>query len=315
MSTAASANTPHRPAMASTTKPSSKSHKGTKIITLHLPSTLLSKFPSSVIASSSSSSTIDAASSNDANATATVASPVVADAVGDAATKDALLAAPPSAGGIDAATNGMNGAKKKGVPGPKPGMKRTNSQLNIDGVPKPRGKPGPKKKAKVDSNGAPLLNPPAPAAPKLGPKANQGAINACLRALDRTGKPCRKWDKAPFSVKSFTGSTWGAKTWASNRKPVDFGGDVKSDSSSLGSPGSGVSGRLSEGGIVRLMEGVDGADVDVKGMGLGMNGVESSAVGEGEGDSGSGDMGTPMGNGGLDASSPAPVRFVAVNPV
>src|SRR5579875_2574532 len=27
---------------------------------------------------------------------------------------------------------------------------------------------------------------------KLGPKANQGAINEKLRALDRTNKPCRK---------------------------------------------------------------------------------------------------------------------------
>ena len=40
---------------------------------------------------------------------------------------------------------------------------------------------------------------------KLGPKANQGAINAGLRALDRSGKPCRKWNKKPFQLKSFTG--------------------------------------------------------------------------------------------------------------
>lgn len=48
---------------------------------------------------------------------------------------------------------------------------------------------------------------------KLGPKANQGAINAGLRALDRTGKPCRKWDKRGFSIKSFTGVEWSLHSW------------------------------------------------------------------------------------------------------
>ena len=48
---------------------------------------------------------------------------------------------------------------------------------------------------------------------KLGPKANQGAINAGLRALDRTGKPCRKWEKTGFRVKSFTGRMWEIPSW------------------------------------------------------------------------------------------------------
>lgn len=48
---------------------------------------------------------------------------------------------------------------------------------------------------------------------KLGPKANQGIINAGLRALDRTRKPCRKWDKTGFRVKSFTGRVWELPTW------------------------------------------------------------------------------------------------------
>ena len=48
---------------------------------------------------------------------------------------------------------------------------------------------------------------------KLGPKANQGAINAGLRALDRTGKPCRKWQKGGFRVKSFTGVVWEIPRW------------------------------------------------------------------------------------------------------
>lgn len=48
---------------------------------------------------------------------------------------------------------------------------------------------------------------------KLGPKANQGAINAGLRALDRSGKPCRKWERKPIQLKSFTGVMWELPSW------------------------------------------------------------------------------------------------------
>jgi hypothetical protein len=48
---------------------------------------------------------------------------------------------------------------------------------------------------------------------KLGPKANQGAINAGLRALDRSGKPCRKWARGGFTLKSFTGVVWEIPRW------------------------------------------------------------------------------------------------------
>src|ERR1700712_3786888 len=51
-------------------------------------------------------------------------------------------------------------------------------------------------------------------APKINPKANTGAINANLRALDRSGAPCRRWDLSGFRVKSFTGVVWGAEPWA-----------------------------------------------------------------------------------------------------
>lgn len=65
---------------------------------------------------------------------------------------------------------------------------------------------------------------------KLGPKANQGAINAGLRALDRTGKPCRKWEKKGFQLRSFTGVEWDVPTWRAPRKAAIFSEDVKSDS-------------------------------------------------------------------------------------
>ena len=63
---------------------------------------------------------------------------------------------------------------------------------------------------------------------KLGPKANQGAINAGLRALDRTGKPCRKWAKKGFSVTTFTGVKWEIQSWrAPTTKKLDAEGDAE----------------------------------------------------------------------------------------
>ncbi|KAI5294281.1 hypothetical protein KEM52_004337, partial [Ascosphaera acerosa] len=59
----------------------------------------------------------------------------------------------------------------------------------------------------------------AAASHKLGPKANTGAINAGLRALDRTGTPCRKWSKRSFRLKSFTGVTWEVPAWSAPARP------------------------------------------------------------------------------------------------
>jgi len=63
---------------------------------------------------------------------------------------------------------------------------------------------------------------------KLGPKANTGAINAGLRALDRSGKPCRRWGHKPLVIKSFTGAQWAMSTWDAPKRD-SFSGDVKSD--------------------------------------------------------------------------------------
>lgn len=58
-----------------------------------------------------------------------------------------------------------------------------------------------------------------PAGHRLGPKANTGAINAGLRALDRTGAPCRKWERQPLRLKSFTGITWQLPGWRTDLAP------------------------------------------------------------------------------------------------
>ena len=66
---------------------------------------------------------------------------------------------------------------------------------------------------------------------RLGPKANMGAINANLRALDRTKKPTRKWIRRGLELKSFTGIVWNTSSWKAPVRDVStFAGDVKSDS-------------------------------------------------------------------------------------
>ncbi|TGO55398.1 hypothetical protein BOTNAR_0245g00030 [Botryotinia narcissicola] len=93
----------------------------------------------------------------------------------------------------------------------KAGVKRSSTAaLGSDTTPRARGKPGPKKKARLDDgtlapNGSTPRASNGNSSHRLGPKANQGAINAGLRALDRSGKPCRKWEKRSFIIKTFTG--------------------------------------------------------------------------------------------------------------
>lgn len=50
---------------------------------------------------------------------------------------------------------------------------------------------------------------------KPGPKANPGGINAGLRALDRSGKPTRRWQKVPLPVRTCSGYTFLTTTWVS----------------------------------------------------------------------------------------------------
>lgn len=70
-----------------------------------------------------------------------------------------------------------------------------------------------------------------PAAHKLGPKANQGVINEKLRALDRTNKPCRRWQKTGFKIRSFTGRSWELPTWRTPQQR-EFGEAAESRGSS-----------------------------------------------------------------------------------
>ncbi|KAF2006489.1 DUF1711-domain-containing protein [Amniculicola lignicola CBS 123094] len=203
----------------------------TKTVVLKLSPDHLSKFPH--IARTPPASSQEAAKSTSSSDTPVpqVVEPAASEMPSDSA------AATPVANGTSTPSSSLAppaaGGKRKGVPGPKPGTKRGAGALATDGVPKPRGKPGPKKRKMGDAINDPNHKGPF-AAPtplhKLGPKANQGAINAGLRALDRTGKPCRKWEKRGLKLRSFTGVQWDVPTWRAPKRSAVFAEDVKSDS-------------------------------------------------------------------------------------
>ncbi|RKF84074.1 putative duf1711 domain-containing protein [Golovinomyces cichoracearum] len=119
-------------------------------------------------------------------------------------------------------------SKKRGV------KRSSNSVFGSDAVSaaRSRSKPGPKKKARHEDTAAdkPSYNPKVlnATATKLGPKANQGAINAGLRALDRSGTPCRKWSKESFKLKSFTGVCWEIPRWKAPPKIIMIGTEENS---------------------------------------------------------------------------------------
>ncbi|KAL4945942.1 hypothetical protein BDV06DRAFT_174455 [Aspergillus oleicola] len=130
------------------------------------------------------------------------------------------LEPPPPASSVDNASDAAStpalgasaDATRKGLPGPKPGAKRSNPTGTPDT--KPRGKPGPKKRPRLEDGTTENVR---LSTTRLGPKANTGAINAGLRALDRSGTPCRKWERKPFQLKSFTGIHWALPSWSAPR--------------------------------------------------------------------------------------------------
>lgn len=143
----------------------------------------------------------------------------------------------------NAATPAGDGTPAPSTMGPptenpkKKGVKR--AAPNNDGIPKPRGKPGPKKKPRLE-DGTIDQSAKTTTVHKLGPKANQGAINAGLRALDRSGKPCRKWSRGGFTLKSFTGVVWEIPRWTA---PPRSGPDGESTEASAAASADNSSGK------------------------------------------------------------------------
>lgn len=132
-------------------------------------------------------------------------------------------------------TNGVqtnNDDDKKKVDTVKNGLKRDASTLGAATAPKSRSRPGPKRRrmyvsiqytgrgiskltkySETEDQQPWTITMTGPGTHKLGPKANQGAINAGLRALDRSGNPCRKWGRKAFDLKTFNGSEWSLHHW------------------------------------------------------------------------------------------------------
>ncbi|KAK2756089.1 hypothetical protein FQN54_005496 [Arachnomyces sp. PD_36] len=202
--------------------------KPTKSIILKLPPSLLGRFPGLPTSDSQSETKVKLASASPDDSSTSQPAPATADTTaatstapaptaptpsGDNASDAASTPAPAPAPGATTPSGLSDSSKKKGVPGPKPGNKRPLGQ-GVETTPRPRGKPGPKKKARLDDTPeGQVRTSTGGGSHRLGPKANQGTINANLRALDRTGKPCRKWERKPFQLKSFTGVAWGVPTW------------------------------------------------------------------------------------------------------
>ncbi|KFY84934.1 hypothetical protein V500_08863 [Pseudogymnoascus sp. VKM F-4518 (FW-2643)] len=259
---------PSTPLSGARSKKSSTTSKSL-IIKLKLPSSQLAKFQPAAAAAAEvvkteqqdakppSSSSISSSSISDSKAP--TASPL---AEGEASngntpvpsgTDDSVAMPPPG----DGAAVGKSGKGKK------------RASLLVDGVVKPRGKPGPKKR-KLDDGTAdsPSSKPPHPsAAHKLGPKANQGAINAGLRALDRSGAPCRKWARGGFAIKSFTGTTWEIPRWrAPPKSNVAVNGENGNEGKGEGKEDEGSSGKENKDSQVES-EGA-GRDVEMSSPGV-----------------------------------------------
>ncbi|KAL2148318.1 hypothetical protein VTH82DRAFT_2238 [Thermothelomyces myriococcoides] len=109
-------------------------------------------------------------------------SPAAVPASGTENASDSTPNSPPA--GTPASQSAVMGPPSEGPK--KKGVKRSAvAATNGNGEAKIRGKPGPKKKQRLE-DGTIEGGRGSLAAHKLGPKANQGAINAGLRALDRS---------------------------------------------------------------------------------------------------------------------------------
>lgn len=59
------------------------------------------------------------------------------------------------------------------------------------------------------------------------PKASLGAVNACLRALDKSGNPCRRWTRKPIELTSFTGYKFKLDSWVGEPDAAQNGTETK----------------------------------------------------------------------------------------
>jgi len=115
------------------------------IVTLLLPASILSRFPVLETPSRQASRSKPAATPPSINTANTIDFENQ-----DSNSEQAGLLSRKQENEGDNDTPTVAGAKRKGVSGPKPGTKRSASITgDVEGIPKPRGKPGPKKKPRL----------------------------------------------------------------------------------------------------------------------------------------------------------------------
>ncbi|KAK6340242.1 hypothetical protein TWF730_002007 [Orbilia blumenaviensis] len=247
----------------SSNTPSPTSSKPRLLVTIKLPSESLKQFVESPPASLSTPSKPASIADEEktplgATSPATAASPAPTPSVASPAPTG-----PGSPSNLEGkAVNGVVEAVKRGG-------KRTGGG---------GGKPGPKKRKLDDGTSLPPS--------RLGPKSSGGAINAGLRALDRSGAPCKKWSRAPFTLKSFTGFKFTVGAYGSAitptvvEEPKDAVNVTMSDAASLVS-GQSEAGTPKEDAVepngATPMEDVRSTNGDANtpvGVGSGTNGVE-----------------------------------------
>ncbi|EEP77282.1 predicted protein [Uncinocarpus reesii 1704] len=161
----------------STAGRSSKVSKKSKTVTLKLSSALLKRFPGIAVASVDHEANAKVSASPSASSSSSTSTPVLPPtASGDNASEPRST---PPAGDATPAD-----ASKKKV-GKTVAQRATEELLALE----------------------PL------AATNSGRKPTKELSTAGLRALDRTGKPCRKWERKSFQLKSFTGVIWQLPSW------------------------------------------------------------------------------------------------------
>lgn len=231
----------------------SKSSKPSQIIRLKLPKATLAGFPHEPTPSKSMPKKKSPLS------TSTLAAPSDPPPQDEPSKESEVTTSPPV---VKPETSSGESPTKKEPSSPKTGMKRELG-AGVEEPVKVRARPGPKKKPRAyvfdphlapcspcprladsscSGDGTILHTKPKGPAPgpnhKLGPKANQGAINAGLRALDRSGTPCRKWTKSGFHLKTFTGVTWEIPSWrAPKTMTLDGQSDLSKSSTTSNSQG------------------------------------------------------------------------------
>lgn len=120
------------------TKSSLKGAKQSKIVKLKLSSYLLTKFPYVDDSPPQPVKSKSGQQSSSETPKPSASSPVEKSEHSNSTPNPSTTAEPDA--------NGNKENKRKGIPGPKPGQKRSAPATEPDGTPKVRGKPGPKKR-------------------------------------------------------------------------------------------------------------------------------------------------------------------------